>query len=162
MRRDDTAKRRCKEVYDDAAALHEETSRVYGGISLPLRTGAFRAWHEVVDAWEVAEDACREAREDGLANSAAHLSHRIINIMRSAYSVSYAPRTGLERAERALKYAQHNAERVERVSGIRGKALTDDSVRWDFEQAAHAFDDAGASRRAAAIRRYLRMSRMRR
>lgn len=147
---------RCQTIYDDALALHNATGERYGGIAARTPEGVTvsemrRAWQLVADAWEVAEDACREAEPNKearrLAEGAHAQSNNIIAALRNAYVVRHVPADDRIRAERQLKLAQ----RSERRFGF-------DHQTWSaYDIAARAFADAGASRRARAIQRYIRL-----
>ena len=139
----------CQEIYDAALALHNETADTYGGVFVPRRPDTFRAWQAVVDAWEVAEDACLEAGDRERADAANRLGRRLVTAMVAAYRVEHVPHTPLDAARAALQIARRLAARWP------------DSLAVDQQLgvAADQFVLAGQPRRAAAIRRLIRMRR---
>ena len=149
----------CQIAYANALQLHNQTAEKFGGIAEPKGEpiAAYRAWHRVLDAWEVAEDACLEvsSEEDkkrwhiasGNAGSARHLHKRIVTTLRAYYLPEHNPSDPIVYAERHLKVAQ----RLEARYG-----LADSDVRQYYTSAAASFRAAGRPRRARAIERYVR------
>ena len=147
--RDPAREARCHAAHDQALELHNRTAARFGGIGDPREGNAtFHAWHAVADAWEVAEDACQEAGLVEQSANARSLRERILNALQAMYRVRYITQTPLFAAERALKHASLIAERY---------GPDDSDVRSSLELAAEQFAAAGERRRAAAVRRYIRL-----
>lgn len=163
-RRDDVATRsqRCRELYQHALVLQDQANARAGRFApgwgalgltpnpeVPIGD-VYRAWHAVVDAWEVADDACQSAYDDPTAADRAeasrYMAKEILRTMRVQHEVDYRPQTIAARARLYVKYAQREAA----VGGDRSIAI---GLLID---AASFFERAGELDRARVIRRYIR------
>lgn len=144
----------CDQIYDASLQLHNRVAEEFGGISIPksgvVVRDVYRAWMSVADAWEVAEDACLEEGRLQAAGQARSIGQRILDTLQAEHRVRHTPSSPHVAAVRELKVAQRGEARY---------GLDDGLVRQHYLSAARTFDEAGEPRRAAAIRRYLRMKR---
>ena len=152
----------CDAAYAHARDLHNRVAVRFGGLAaldshVPASTLRL-AWHDVVDAWEVAGDACESAGDGLLMTKARAQANNILAAIRAAYAPREIASNPMQIARGELRLAKRYLER-DGFSGESERRLLSALVWF---QTAHARDgNEEAAKQARLVRRYIKILRTR-